>query len=155
MKFLGKEHLFVGTFEVATLNILRSRRNEQHFSDDIFKRICFNETVWISIKFSLKFVPKGLINNIPALVRIMAWRRSGDKPLRELMVVRLLTQICVAQPQWVVIDVIIFRISKRCWDDENELPVFARLLWQNWHEPTFTPDNFYANIMANSVTTHN
>ena len=26
---------------------------------------------------SLKFVPKGPINNIPALVQIMAWRRPG------------------------------------------------------------------------------
>ena len=36
-----------------------------------------------SIKFSLKFVPKGPIDNIPALVQIMAWRRPGDKPLSE------------------------------------------------------------------------
>ena len=34
---------------------------------------------------SLEFVPKGRINNIPALVKIMAWRRSGDKPLSEPM----------------------------------------------------------------------
>ena len=32
---------------------------------------------------SLKFVPTGPINNIPALVQIMAWRRPGDKPLSE------------------------------------------------------------------------
>ena len=38
------------------------------------------------------------INNIPALVQIMAWRRPGDKPLSEAMVVRLLTHICVARP---------------------------------------------------------
>ena len=37
------------------------------------------------IKNSLKFVPKGPINNIPALVQIMAWRRPGDKPLSEPM----------------------------------------------------------------------
>ena len=40
---------------------------------------------YISIEISLKFVPKGPINNIPALVQIMAWRRSGDKPLSEPM----------------------------------------------------------------------
>ena len=34
-------------------------------------------------KISMKFVPKGPINNIPALVQIMAWRRPGDKPLSE------------------------------------------------------------------------
>ena len=35
------------------------------------------------MKISLKLVPKGSINNIPALVQIMAWRRTGDKPLSE------------------------------------------------------------------------
>ena len=29
------------------LNTLRLRQNEQHFADDIFKRIFFNENVWI------------------------------------------------------------------------------------------------------------
>ena len=43
------------------------------------------------IKISLKFVPKGPINNIPALVQIMAWRQPGDKPLSEEMMVNLLT----------------------------------------------------------------
>ena len=82
-------------------NTLRPRQNEQHFADDIFKRILFNENLWISIKLSLKFVPKGPINNIPALVQIMAWRRPGDKPLSEPMMVSLLTHICVTRPQWV------------------------------------------------------
>ena len=50
---------------------------------------------------SLKFVPKVRIDNIPALVQIMAWRRPGDKPLSEPMVVSLLTHICVTRPQWV------------------------------------------------------
>ena len=83
------------------VNILRPSRNEQHFADDIFKRIFFNENDWISIKSSMKFVLIGPINNIPALVRIMAWCRSGDKPLSEPMVVSLPTHICVIRPQWV------------------------------------------------------
>ena len=37
-------------------------------ADDIVKCIFFNEKIWISIKISLKFVSKGPINNIPALV---------------------------------------------------------------------------------------
>ena len=49
------------------------------------------ENVWIPIKMSLKFVPKGPINNIPALVGTMAWCRSGDKPLSEPMEVSLST----------------------------------------------------------------
>ena len=31
----------------------------------------------------------------------MAWRRPGDKPLSEPMMVILLTHICVTRPQWV------------------------------------------------------
>ena len=69
--------------------------------DDIFKCIFLNENVWISIKISSKFVPKGSINNIPALVQIMAWCRPGDKPLSEPMMVNLPTHIWVSQPQWV------------------------------------------------------
>ena len=80
------------------LNTLRLRQNGRHFPDDIFKRIFFNEIAWISIKISLKFVPKGPINNIPALVQIMAWRRSGDKPLSEPMMDSLPTHICVIRP---------------------------------------------------------
>ena len=53
------------------------------------------------IKISLQFVPKGPINNIPALVQIMAWCRPGDKPLYEPMMVRLPMHICVTRPQWV------------------------------------------------------
>ena len=59
----------------------------------------FNENTRISINISLKFVPKGRINNIPALVPIMVWRRLGDKPSSEPMMVGLLTHICVTRPQ--------------------------------------------------------
>ena len=53
---------------VCIFNTLRPRQNGRHFPDYIFKCIFLNENVWISINISLKFVPKGLINNIPALV---------------------------------------------------------------------------------------
>ena len=54
---------------------------------------------WLTFHWSLFL--KGLFNNIPALVQIMAWRRPGDKPLSEAMMVSLLTHICVTLPQWV------------------------------------------------------
>ena len=82
-------------------NTLRPRQGGRHFADDTFNRIFLNDNVTISIKISLKFVPKGPINNNPSLVQIMAWRRSGDKPLSEPMMVSLLTHICVTRPQWV------------------------------------------------------
>ena len=84
---------------VPVNNTLRPRQNGRHFADDTFKRIFLNENVRISIKISLKFVPTGPINNIPALVQIMAWRQPGDKPLSEPMMVRLPTHICVTRPQ--------------------------------------------------------
>ena len=86
---------------VLYINTLRSRQNGRHFADDIFKRVFLNDNIWIQIKISLQFVPKGSINNIPALVKIMAWRRPGAKPLSEPMMVSLLTHICVTRPQWV------------------------------------------------------
>ena len=58
-----------------------TNKTGHHLADDIFKCIFWNENVWISIKISLNFVPKGPINNIPALVQIMAWHRPGDKAL--------------------------------------------------------------------------
>ena len=54
-------------------------------ADDIFKCIFMNEKFFILIQIPLKFVPKGPIDNDPALVQIMAWRRTGDKPLSETM----------------------------------------------------------------------
>ena len=69
------------------------------FQTTFFKWIFVNENVGISINISLKFVPIGPINNIPTLVQVMAWRRPGDKPLSEPMMVRLRTHICVTRPQ--------------------------------------------------------
>ena len=83
------------------LKHIEAEKNGRHFADDVFKCIFLNENIWILLKISLKFVLKGPINNILSLVQIMAWRRPGDKPLSEPMMVSLLTHICVARPQWV------------------------------------------------------
>ena len=74
---------------------------QKYISLNAFKCIFLNENVWIAIKISLKIVPKGPINNIPALVQIMAWRCSGYKPLSKPMIVCLPTHLCVTRPQWV------------------------------------------------------
>ena len=57
--------------------------------------------IWILISILLKFVPRISVNNIPATIEIMAWRRPGDRQLSEPMMVSLLTNICVTQTQWV------------------------------------------------------
>ena len=83
------------------INTLRPRQNGRHFADDTFKRIFLDENARVSIRISVKFVLKGPIDNIPALVQIMAWRQSGDKPLSEPMMVNSLTHICITWPQWI------------------------------------------------------
>ena len=74
---------------LLTLNTLRQRQICRHFEDGIFTCIFLNENVWISLKISLKFVPKVQINKIPALIQIIALHRPGNKPLSELMMVTL------------------------------------------------------------------
>ena len=86
---------------ISSFNTLRRRQNYRQFAADIFKCIFVNENAIISMKISLKFIPKGSIDNIPALVQIMAWRRPGDKPLSEQMMVSLPTLFFVTRPQWV------------------------------------------------------
>ena len=68
-----------------SVNSLKPRQNRRYFADDVFKCNFLNGNVWIQIKISLKFVPKGPINNVSALVQIMAWHRTGNKPLSEPM----------------------------------------------------------------------
>ena len=92
---------WVGNNIVTTFNTLKPRQDGRHFPDDIFICIFLNKNEWHSIKISLKFVPRVAINNFPALVQTMAWRRPGDKPLSEPMMVVLPTHICVTRPQWV------------------------------------------------------
>ena len=48
-------------------------KNGRHFADDVFRRIFMNEMFCISIQISLKYVPKGQIDQI------------GDKPLYKPM----------------------------------------------------------------------
>ena len=55
-------------------------------ADDIFKCNFLNDDDRIPIQISLKFVPRGPIDNKLALVQEMAWRRTGDKPLPEPMI---------------------------------------------------------------------
>ena len=52
-----------------------------------FSRTFFlSKNAWISIEISLKFIPKGPINNVSTLVQITAQCQPGHKPLAEPMV---------------------------------------------------------------------
>ena len=85
------------------INTLRPSQDGRLFVDDIFKCMFLNANIWISIKISLKFVPNGPINTIPALAQKMAWCWPGDKSLSEPRLVSLLKPICFTRPQWVIL----------------------------------------------------
>ena len=57
-------------------------------ADDIFKCIFLNENDRIPIQISLKIVARSPMDNKSALVKVMAWRRIGDKALSEPMLTR-------------------------------------------------------------------
>ena len=78
----------------STTNPSPPGQNGRHSADNIFKCIFLNENDRIPIQISLKFVPRSQVEKKPALVQVMAWRRTGDKPLPE----PLLTQKMAACP---------------------------------------------------------
>ena len=78
---------------IRLFNTLRLRQNG-HISRWHFE-MHFLEWKYMSFDWNY-FVPKGLINNIPALVQM-----AGAKPLSETMMASLLTHICVTRSQWV------------------------------------------------------
>ena len=100
----------------------------------ILKRIFLSENIRISIKNSLNLIPRGPINNIPALAQIMAWCLSGNKPLSEPMMVSFLMHLCVTRPQWVKTA----RISK--------LVIYCN--WSKWNTAKII------NITDNAFNTH-
>ena len=71
---------------------------------DIFQTTFLKALYWMKMyKFRLRF-HGSLFLGVPALVQIITWRRAGDKPLCEPMMICLLTHICVicvTRPQWV------------------------------------------------------
>ena len=80
-------------------NTLRSRQKGTPFRRRHFQVHYLERNVWIPIELSLKLVLKGPIKDIPALVKIMAWRRPSLY-LEQWFPM----QICVTQPQWVILD---------------------------------------------------
>ena len=75
--FLLLNHNFCLCGYEPEINTLWSRQNDRHFTDEsLFLEL---EQLWFWI--SLKYGPIGPIINIPALVQMVAWRRTCDKPL--------------------------------------------------------------------------
>ena len=107
-----------------SVNKLRLRQNGHHVADGFLKFIMLYENYCILIKILPKFIPEGLINNDTSLVQIMAWRRSGAKPLSEPMMVSLLMHIYASlglnELNWlvplVIILILIIKILLFFWE---------------------------------------
>ena len=71
----------VGHFVDASIciNTLRPRQNGCHFKDDIL----LSENLHSLIPMHLNCILNGLIDNKLSLIQVMAWCRTGDKPLSE------------------------------------------------------------------------
>ena len=64
---------------VVHINTLRPRQNGRNFAHDMFKGIFVIENALVCIEIRLKFIPGGPVDNMSALVQIMAGRRTGDE----------------------------------------------------------------------------
>ena len=74
---------------ISGFNSSLPEQNGCHFADVIFKCI-YKDDNWILIQIPLQFVPNNPIDNKRALVQIMAWRRTGDKPVFETMLTQFI-----------------------------------------------------------------
>ena len=85
---------------------------------DAILQTAFSNTIsWMKMfEFRLKFhwslFLKVQLTNIPALVQIMAWRRTGDKPLSEPM---MTMYIWVTRPQWVNLTLLSLEFAVRAF----------------------------------------
>ena len=69
-------------------------------SGDISRCIVLNKKSLYLIRISLEFVPKSPIDNKSALVQVMAWRRTGAKPLHKPMLTQFTDAYLRHEGRW-------------------------------------------------------
>ena len=119
----------------AYLYTLRLRQNGHHFANDIFKCIFLNENFWILNSISLKYIPYGLIDNLAALVQIMAWHQIGNKPLSETMLVCFTDTYMLLRVTTTVVITWLSRLSSYFRDKINPMSQYkavVSLLLMHW-----------------------
>ena len=81
-ELLTQLYIDINDFVVTTLRPRQDSRHfcRRHFQMQFRHRKCFN-----FIKNSLNVIPKGPMDNNSSFVQVMAWRRTGDKPLHKPM----------------------------------------------------------------------
>ena len=88
---------------LLSINTLRPRKVAISFQRTFSNAFSWKKIYKFGLKFHWSFFLRVQLTMFHHwyLVQIMAWRRPGDKPLSEPMMVRLPTHICVTRPQWV------------------------------------------------------
>ena len=84
-KTIDSEHCATSFQLIACINSSSPGQCGRYFADDILKCIFY-----ISIRISQKFVAMGTIDNRLTFAQKMAWRRTGDKPLPEPVLIRFI-----------------------------------------------------------------
>ena len=110
--------------------------------DDIFKWIFLNENGRIPIQISLKFVPRGSIDNKPALVQVMARHRTGDKQFPEPMLTQITEEYMRHLGGWVKLFIVshiesivdtIERVKSMYMENESAWVIGKNItLFQTW-----------------------
>ena len=75
------QYISAAGFRLLRLTHLSLDKMAAILADDIFHGIFLNENDRIPIQISLNYVPVSPIDNKAALVQVVAWRRTSDKPL--------------------------------------------------------------------------
>ena len=83
---------------MSWINTFGWRKSWHQSADEILKCFFINEKYHIFIQISLRFIPKGPINNMPSMVQIMPWRHSDDNQLSDDSVVYWYIYIWNTQP---------------------------------------------------------
>ena len=77
--------LLISDYSYISQGSLGTKQNGWHDTDNIFCCIFLKENVCMLTEISLHFVSMGSIVNKSALVQIMAWHLTDDKPLSKPM----------------------------------------------------------------------
>ena len=88
-------------WDCVILNTFRPRQMATIFQTTFSNAFSWMKMYEFWLKFHWSLFPRVRLSIFQHWVQIMAWRRPGDKPLSEPMMVRLLTHICITRPQWV------------------------------------------------------
>ena len=108
-------------------------------ADGIFNCIFLNEIDRIPIQISLKYVPRSSIDNKPALFHVMAWRRTGNKPLHGPMMTQFFEAWCC--------QVISHYMSQR-WPRSMSSYVVTRPQWVNSFRHIYALVNFQSLVQV-------